>query len=89
MATDCYQQLTLWELGQQQVTVDFDGGCLVTDAGLLSLRALDKKLGVLAQVARRLPDPRAQKFVIHTREAWDDTLAILREKIERSMGDIR
>jgi hypothetical protein len=69
MATDCYEQLTLWELGQQQVTVDFDGGCLVTDAGLLSLRALDKKLGVLAEVARRLPDPRAQKFVIHTREA--------------------
>jgi Transposase DDE domain group 1 len=69
MATDCYEQLTLWELGQQQVTVDFDGGCLVTDAGLLSLRALDKELGVLAEVARRLPDPRAQKFVIHTREA--------------------
>jgi hypothetical protein len=69
MATDCYEQLTLWELGQQQVTVDFDGGCLVTDAGLLALRALDKELRVLAEVARRLPDPRAQKLVIHTREA--------------------
>ena len=54
MATDCYQQLTLWELGQQQVTVDFDGGCLVTDAGLLSLRALDKKLGLVDQIGEGL-----------------------------------
>jgi hypothetical protein len=69
MATGCLEQLTLWDLGQQQVTVDFDGGCLVTDAGLLALRALDKELGVIAEVARRLPDPRAQKFVKHFPEA--------------------
>jgi DDE family transposase len=69
MATDCLEQLTLWELGQQQVTVAFDGGSLVTDAGLLALRALDKALGVIAELARRFPDPRAQKFVIHSREA--------------------
>ena len=37
MATDFLEQLTLWNLGQQQVTVDFDGGSLVTDAGLLPL----------------------------------------------------
>jgi hypothetical protein len=69
MATDCANQLTLWKLGPQQVTVDFAGGCLVTDAGLLAVRALDKELGVLAELARRLPDPRAQQFVTHTREA--------------------
>jgi hypothetical protein len=69
MATGCLEQLTLWELGQQQVTVAFDGGSLVTDAGLLALRALDKALGVIAELARRFPDPRAQKFVIHSREA--------------------
>ena len=69
MATGCCEQLTFWEVGQQQVTVSFDGGCLVTDAGLLAIRALDQELGVLAELARRLPDPRAQKFVRHTREA--------------------
>ena len=69
MATDCAEQLTFWNLGPQQVTVDFDGGCLVTDAGLLALRALDRELAVLADLAPRLPDPRAQKFVIHTCEA--------------------
>src|SRR5262245_16927183 len=69
MATDCSQQLTFWELGSQQITVDFAGGRVVTDAGLLPLRLLDKRLGVLSTVAARLPDPRAQKLVTHTREA--------------------
>lgn len=69
MATDCSQQLTFWDLGKQQVTATFDGGQIITDAGLLAIRELDKGLGVLAELAARLPDPRAQKFVTHTREA--------------------
>lgn len=69
MATDCSQQLTFWDLGSQQVTIDFDGGSVVTDAGLLPIRLLDRELGVLAEIARRLPDPRAQRFVSHSREA--------------------
>jgi hypothetical protein len=69
MATDCSQQLTFWELGPQQLTVDFAGGHLVTDAGPLPLRLLDKQLDVLRTIAQRLPDPRNQKLVTHTREA--------------------
>jgi hypothetical protein len=81
MATDCSHQLTLWNLGPQQVTVDFQGGTLVTDAGLLALRALDKELGVLAGLAARLPDPRAQKYVTHTREA------ILTQQVYQILAD--
>jgi hypothetical protein len=69
MATDCSQQLTFWELGSQQLTVDFAGGRVVTDAGLLPLRLLDKQLGVLTTIAQRLPDPRNQKLLTHTRQA--------------------
>src|ERR1700758_149615 len=69
MSTDCSQQLTFWDLGTQQVTVDFEGGRIVTDTGLLPIRLLDKELGVLSAIAPRLPDPRAQKFVTHTRAA--------------------
>lgn len=69
MATDCSDQLTFWDLGTQHVTVDFQGGQVVCDAGLLPVRLLDKELGVLANVAERLPDPRAQPFVTHSREA--------------------
>jgi hypothetical protein len=68
MATDCSEQLTFWDIGRQQVTATFDGGQIVNDAGLLALRALEKELGVLSELARRLPDPRAQKFITHSRE---------------------
>jgi hypothetical protein len=81
MATGRSEQLTFWEIGQQQVTVDFDGGTLVTDAGLISICALDKKLGVLAEIASRLPDPRAQKLVTHTR------LAILTQEVYQILAD--
>jgi hypothetical protein len=69
MATGCFEQLTFWDLGRQQVTVDFCGGRVVTDAGLLPLRLLDQKLGVLSTIAERLPDPRNLRLVTHTREA--------------------
>ena len=68
MSTDCAEQLTLWNLGVKQVTVDFDGGQIVNDAGLLAIRAFDQELGVLSTVAERLPDPRSQKFITHSRE---------------------
>ena len=61
--TECRDsQLTFWELGRQTVTVDFSGGAVVSDAGLLAIRRLDRRLGVLAGAARCLPDPRAQLF---------------------------
>ncbi len=69
MSDDCTQQLTFWNLGSQQLRVDFDGGRIVADAGLLSLRALEKPLGLLADLARRLPDPRSPKFIHHSAEA--------------------
>jgi hypothetical protein len=68
MTTDCATQLNLGTIGARPVTADFRGGCIVTDAGLLALRQLDQQLGVVAGLAERLPDPRAQKFVTHTRE---------------------
>ena len=32
MSTDCCHQLTFWDLGSQQLTVDFQGGRVVSDA---------------------------------------------------------
>lgn len=68
MATDCYTEFTFWKVGQQEVHVDFAGGRIVSDAGLLALRDFDKGLGFLAGLAQRWPDPRAQKFVTHSAE---------------------
>ena len=51
-----------------QVTMTFDGGDVVSDAGLLPVRQLDQELGILAEAARRLPDPRSELFVVHSAE---------------------
>lgn len=58
-------QLVLWEIGRQEVTVDFTAQDVVTDTGLLLVRELDLKLGVLAEAASRLDDPRSQLHVTH------------------------
>jgi hypothetical protein len=67
--TECREQLELFEVGRQVVTVDFAGGDIVADAGLLPIRQLDQQLGILAEAARRLPDPRSPLFIQHSVEA--------------------
>jgi hypothetical protein len=56
------------ELHRQPVAVAFDAPPIVADTGLLPLRDLDQRLGYLADLARRLPDPRAQDFITHSAE---------------------
>ena len=60
---------TLGSVGSQQLHVTFDGGRLVSDAGLLAVRALEKPLRAIAALAERLPDPRSPKFIRHSVEA--------------------
>jgi hypothetical protein len=79
--TECSdEQLNFWDLGKQTVTVDFHGGAIVSDAGLLTVRRLDRQLGVLKEAARRLPDPRSQPFVTHTSER------ILTQRVYQILG---
>jgi hypothetical protein len=60
---------TLWQVGSQQIHVAFDGGRVVSDTGLLAVRALEKPLRVIADLAQRLPDPRSPKYIEHSAEA--------------------
>lgn len=55
-------QLVLFKVERREVMVAFDGGEVVTDTGLLAIRQLDRQLGVLAEAAARLPDPRSELF---------------------------
>jgi hypothetical protein len=68
MKTDRSEQLTFWRIGKQQITADFQGGEIVTDAGLLLLRQFERDLGIIAGLARHWPDPRSQKFVTYQAE---------------------
>jgi hypothetical protein len=69
MVTQQPQHFTLFPVGSQQVHVAFDGGRIVSDAGLLAVRALEKPLRIIADLARRLPDPRSPKYIEHSAEA--------------------
>jgi hypothetical protein len=60
--------LNLPDIHRQAVAVAFDAPPIVADTGLLGLRDLDQKLGYLADLACRLPDPRSPKFVTHSTE---------------------
>ena len=54
------EQLSLFSVGKQEVTVDFQGGQIVSDAGLLAIAKLVEGLGILDDLAGRWPDPGAQ-----------------------------
>jgi hypothetical protein len=66
--SDC-AHLTFWDLGPQQLCVDFTAGRVVSDAGLLAVRALKRPLRVIADLAPLLPDPRSPDFIRHSAEA--------------------
>src|SRR5215470_7349263 len=69
MAPQGNDHFTLWNLGPQQLLVDFSGGRIVSDAGLLAVRALERPLRVIADLAPLLPDPRSPDFIRHSVEA--------------------
>jgi hypothetical protein len=59
----------LGRLGGRQVSLSFDGPRVVTDAGLLAVRALEKPLRVIADLAEQFPDPRSPRYTQHSTEA--------------------
>lgn len=61
----CHKQLRFESIFGKQVTVDFDGGHITSDAGGLLLRELDKRYRLTEGVAKCLADPRHDSWVIH------------------------
>lgn len=73
MATECYSQLGFGF--QPKLVVDFAGGTLTTDAGLLLVREFDEQLGLTADVCRRVSDLRDGRYVTH------DIATLLRQRL--------
>ena len=64
MATPCYTQFTFGF--QPKLVVDFAGGEITSDAGLLLLREFDGALGLTEAVAARIDDdPRDRRYITH------------------------
>ena len=73
MATECYSQLGFGF--QPKLVVDFAGGTLTTDAGLVLVREFDEQLGLTADVVRRVSDTRDARYVTH------DVATLLRQRL--------
>lgn len=55
----------LKRLRRQAVEVDFDGGTLTSDGGLLLLREVDKRLDLIRKIDACIPDPRDPLYTSH------------------------
>jgi len=66
-ATDCRNQPLLFQdLGPRKVVVDFSGGTLSSDGGVLLLRQVDLGLGVTRNLAACFQDDRDGRWVDHS-----------------------
>ena len=53
-------------VGRRQIEVRYDGGEVTSDAGLLLLRQVERKPGLLKAAARMRPDPRNPRLIVRT-----------------------
>jgi hypothetical protein len=58
--------LKLTEVNSQPVLVDFDGGQISSDGGLLLLREVEQQIGIIKSLTEAIHDPRDARYVKHT-----------------------
>ncbi|PYR92775.1 MAG: hypothetical protein DMF84_11690 [Acidobacteria bacterium] len=73
MATDCYSQLGFGF--QRKLVVDFAGGTLTADAGLVLVREFDQQRRLSADVVGRITDSRDPRYITH------DLAALVRQRL--------
>ena len=67
--TECTpKQPKLKRLKGRRVELDFAGGTLTSDGGLLLLREVDQRLALLSRAAEIIPDPRSPDHVLHPQQ---------------------
>ena len=59
------KQRVLKRLRRQAVDVDFEGGTLTSDGGLVLLREVDRRLDLIRRIDEAIPDPRDPLYVAH------------------------
>jgi Transposase DDE domain group 1 len=57
------QQLNLGKIGGKEVTVNFDGGNITSDAGIILISELDKKLEITSSFAKCFQDHRHSSYI--------------------------
>lgn len=78
--TDCIPQLVFSFYRHRPIRVDFSGGQISSDAGLLPLRAFDQRHKLTLGLAERVSDPREDERVHHS------LLSLFRQRIYQIIG---
>src|SRR2546428_6122585 len=73
MATECYSQLGF--RFQPKLVVDFAGGAITSDAGLVLVHEFDAQWGLTADVAHRVTDARDERYITH------DVATLVRQRL--------
>lgn len=74
--TNCTQlSLEFPPLKRHKVEAEFSGGDITSDGGVLLLRDIDRRLGLLESVSRVLHDPRDPSKVVHSQ------LSLLQQRV--------
>lgn len=64
--TECNSKpIVFSSLARRQVVANFAGGAIVSDAGALLLREIDRKLGLVEKLDAVIPDPRNAALITH------------------------
>lgn len=74
--TECTQtQLEFPPLNRRKIQAEFSGGDVTSDGGVLLLREIDNRLGLLTSVDKVIPDPRDPRYTTHSQ------LSLLRQRV--------
>lgn len=66
MKTECTDhRLSFSSVKRREVVADFLGGRLTSNAGILLLKEVDRRVGLLDAVNQAIPDPRAPQATVH------------------------
>lgn len=61
-----HDSVRLAEIQNTPVLLDFEGGSLTSDAGILLLREVEQQIGIIKGLAEVIDDPRDARYVKHT-----------------------
>lgn len=62
-------------LKRRKIEAEFSGGDVSSDGGVLLLREIDRRLGLLEAVDRVIPDPRDPRYIEHSQ------LSLIRQRV--------
>ncbi|WXG52737.1 MAG: transposase [Candidatus Sedimenticola sp. (ex Thyasira tokunagai)] len=65
--TNCNQTVLEFPvLKRRKVQAEFSGGDITSDGGVLLLRQIDRRLGLMKAVDAVIPDPRNPDYITHS-----------------------